>query len=54
MDFDHSYKLSYENKIQLAAKARSQKNKIVLEVWTNQPSVHFYTGNYLEGTIGAT
>jgi aldose 1-epimerase len=35
----------------IAAQVYEPKTGRVLEVWTDQPGIQFYTGNFLDGTI---
>jgi aldose 1-epimerase len=35
----------------MVAEAYEPKSGRVLEVWTKEPGVQFYTGNFLDGTI---
>ena len=49
--FDHCYVLrSQDGKLALAAKAEDPKSGRTMEVWTDQPGIQFYTGNFLEGS----
>ncbi|MDR3260991.1 MAG: galactose mutarotase [Tannerella sp.] len=49
--YDHNWVLNTNGDItQLAAKAVSLVSGIVLEVYTNEPGVQFYTGNFMSGT----
>lgn len=49
--YDHNYVLdAYDHiKTELAARATGDKSGIVLEVFTQEPGVQFYTGNHLKG-----
>lgn len=50
--YDHNYVLnSSDGSLALAARAKDPKSGRVLEVWTTQPGVQFYTGNFLNGTL---
>jgi aldose 1-epimerase len=50
--YDHAYILNKEgNGLTFCAKAVSPKTGIVLEIFTTEPSVVLYTGNYLEGNF---
>jgi aldose 1-epimerase len=51
--YDHNYVLdSGGSKTPvLAARVREKKTGRVMEVYTTQPGVQFYTGNFLDGTI---
>ena len=45
--FDHNWVLSKEK--ELAAKVVSMVSGIVLEVYTNEPGIQFYAGNFMDG-----
>src|SRR5262249_53291667 len=48
---DHCYVLRSQNrKLALAAKAKDPASGRVMEVWTDQPGMQFYTGNFLDGS----
>ncbi|MDR2810181.1 MAG: galactose mutarotase [Tannerellaceae bacterium] len=48
--YDHNWVLNTEGDINtLAAKAVSEQSGIVLEVYTNEPGIQFYTGNAMSG-----
>ena len=50
--FDHNWVLSTKCDItKLAAKLTSPVTGITLEVYTNEPGVQVYTGNFLDGTV---
>ena len=50
--YDHNFVLNQPGKqMILAARAYSPKTGRVLSVYTDQPGVQFYTGNFLDGTI---
>ena len=50
--YDHNWVLNNGGKaLGLAARVAEQSSGRVLEVYTNQPGVQFYTGNFLDGTI---
>lgn len=48
--YDHNFVLNKGDDYGLAARATGDKTGIVLEVYTNQPGLQFYGGNFLEGT----
>lgn len=49
--YDHNWVLNSKGDLNvLAAKAYSPTSGIALEVYTNEPGVQFYTGNFMEGT----
>ncbi len=52
--YDLNYVLNHSKKdtLEYAGKAIDLKNGRVLEVFTTQPCMHFYTGNFLEGKVG--
>jgi aldose 1-epimerase len=48
--YDHNWVLNTQGDLNaLAAKALSEESGIVLEVYTNEPGVQFYTGNAMSG-----
>lgn len=50
--FDHNWVLNTNRDItKLAAKLTSPITGITLEVYTNEPGVQVYTGNFLDGTV---
>lgn len=50
--FDHNWVLSTKGDItKLAAKLISPITGITMEVYTNEPGVQVYTGNFLDGTV---
>ena len=50
--YDHNYVLSdTKNSMKLAPRVRGPQSGRVLEIWTTQPGVQFYSGNFLDGTI---
>ncbi len=53
--YDHCYVLVKEapGKLTLAARVIEPKTGRVMEVFTTQPGVQFYTGNFLDGTLRA-
>lgn len=50
--YDHNYclKPSANGKPMLAARVREPKTGRVMEVWTTEPGVQFYTANYMDGS----
>jgi aldose 1-epimerase len=53
MGYDHNFVLTRgiaNGPFALAAVAHEPKSGRVLEVWTTEPGVQFYTGNFLDGT----
>jgi aldose 1-epimerase len=53
--YDHCYVLNKKpgEKMSLAAKITEPKSGRVMEIYTDQPGIQFYTGNFLDGTIKA-
>jgi len=50
--YDHNLVLNGENgKLKWAARLSDPASGRSLEVWTTEPGVQFYTGNFLDGTI---
>ena len=50
--YDHNYVLSKEaGKLKLAARVMDPASGRQMEVWTTEPGVQFYSGNFLDGTI---
>jgi aldose 1-epimerase len=51
--YDHNWIVTHTKAgdISLAAQVCEPKNGRVLEVWTDQPGIQFYSGNFLDGTI---
>jgi len=51
---DHNFVLNNkpnENGLVLAARVHEPTSGRSLEVWTTQPAVQFYTGNFLDGSV---
>ncbi|MBC7919465.1 MAG: galactose mutarotase [Ferruginibacter sp.] len=50
--YDHNYVLNHpEGQFSLAARAYEPVSGRVMEVYTDQPGVQFYTGNFLNGSL---
>lgn len=50
--YDHNYVLnSGGGKLALAAKITDPGSGRVMEVWTTEPGIQFYSGNFLDGTL---
>jgi aldose 1-epimerase len=51
--YDHNFVLSRKSgdPISLSARVREPKTGRVMEVWTTEPGVQFYTGNFLDGSL---
>ena len=53
--YDHNYVLDRKGSgLELAASASEATSGRVLEVWTTEPAVQFYTGNFLDGSLVGT
>jgi aldose 1-epimerase len=51
--YDHNFVLNnYQSDKMIAAKVLENKSGRTLEVYTNEPGLQFYGGNFLSGTIG--
>lgn len=50
--FDHSYAINQTEIVNFAASAKGDQSGLTLEVYTTQPGMQFYTGNYLNGDVG--
>jgi aldose 1-epimerase len=50
--YDHNFVLnSGGKKMAMAAKVYEETSGRVMEVWTDQPGIQFYAGNFLDGTL---
>lgn len=50
--YDHNYVLNKDkNGLSLAARVVEPRSGRVMETWTTEPGVQFYTGNFLDGTF---
>lgn len=49
--YDHNWVLDSSGSLAKAAEVYEPTTGRVLEVWTTQPGVQFYTGNFLDGTL---
>lgn len=50
--YDHNYVLNdWDGSLKRAAKVVEPVSGRVMEVWTTEPGLQFYTGNFLDGTI---
>lgn len=50
--YDHNYVLnSGGGKLALAARLKEPSSGRVMETWTTEPGVQFYSGNFLDGTV---
>ena len=56
--YDHNYVLdrpgAAPGDVLLAARVRDPRSGRVLEVWTSEPGIDFYTGNFLDGSLVGT
>lgn len=49
--YDHNYELDKAGGgLTLAARVREKSSGRVMEVWTTEPGIQFYSGNFLDGT----
>jgi len=48
--YDHNWVLDSSGKLAQAAEAFDPASGRVLQVWTDQPGIQFYSGNFLDGT----
>jgi aldose 1-epimerase len=52
LGYDHNFVLNSQGDItQRAVRLEDTESGVVLEMWTNEPGVQIYTGNFLDGTI---
>src|SRR5579862_3895187 len=52
--YDHNFVINShpeQNGLKLAARVHEPTSGRILEVWTTQPGVQFYTGNFLDGKV---
>ena len=50
--YDHNWVLNKDGeKMTLAAKVTGPDSGRVMEIWTEEPGIQFYSGNFLDGTI---
>jgi aldose 1-epimerase len=49
--YDHNYVLNGSDSLRLAARLNSPSTGIQMEVYTDQPGMQFYTGNFLDGSL---
>jgi aldose 1-epimerase len=50
--YDHNWVLNrVSNKLELAGKLFSPETGRLMEVWTTEPGLQFYSGNFLDGSI---
>jgi aldose 1-epimerase len=52
LGYDHNFVLNSQGSIaQTALRLEDGESGIMLEMWTNEPGVQIYTGNFLDGSI---
>jgi aldose 1-epimerase len=49
--YDHTFVLNKAAGLRLAARVREPGSGRVLELWTEEPGVQFYSGNFLDGSL---
>ncbi|OSI40133.1 aldose epimerase family protein [Bradyrhizobium canariense] len=49
--YDHTYCLARDGKLSLAARLEAPRSGRIMELFTDQPGLQVYSGNYLDGTI---
>jgi aldose 1-epimerase len=50
--YDHSFVIDgYDGELKLACTVTEPTSGRIMEVWTTEPAVQFYTGNFLDGSI---
>jgi aldose 1-epimerase len=49
--YDHNFVMGDAGKLKLAARVVDPSSGREMEVWTTEPGVQFYSGNFLDGTI---
>lgn len=51
--YDHNWVLNKKpfSQFSMAARVEEPRNGRVMEVWTNEPGIQFYAGNFLDGTL---
>jgi aldose 1-epimerase len=49
--YDHNFVLNGKGDLAMCAKVSDPDTGRTMEVWTTQPGVQFYTGNFLDGTL---
>lgn len=56
LGYDHNWVLDRrsDDRLELAARARDPESGRTLEVWTTEPGIQFYAGNFLDGTLIGT
>lgn len=51
-EYDHCYLLNTHGELQKAAQLSAPDSSIVMDVWTTEPALQLYTGNYLNAVKG--
>ncbi|MDA9431234.1 aldose epimerase family protein [Bradyrhizobium sp. CCBAU 51627] len=49
--YDHTYCLARDGRLALAARLEGARSGRIMELFTDQPGLQVYSGNYLDGTI---
>ena len=49
--YDHTYCLGRDGKLALAARLEAPRSGRIMELFTDQPGLQVYSGNYLDGTV---
>ncbi|KRP89072.1 aldose epimerase [Bradyrhizobium yuanmingense] len=49
--YDHTYCLGRDGKLALAARLEAPRSRRIMELFTDQPGLQVYSGNYLDGTM---
>ncbi|BCX49839.1 aldose 1-epimerase [Haloferula helveola] len=49
--YDHCWVLTEKDGVRLAARLKDPKSGRVMEIFTDQPAIQFYGGNFLDGTV---
>ena len=49
--YDHTYCLGRNGELALAARLEAPRSGRIMELFTDQPGLQVYSGNYLDGTI---
>jgi aldose 1-epimerase len=49
--YDHNWIINNPGSVRLMARVTEPETGRVLEVWSDQPGLQFYTGNFLDGTV---
>lgn len=49
--YDHNYVLNDDGRFRMVAKVWAEGTGIGMEVYTSEPGIQFYTGNFLDGSI---